>query len=86
MNTSFALLNLGGGEIILIVALILILFGSKTLPNMAKGLGAGIEDFRKENVRQQESIEWSRNEIFLIVTLICLTVIEVLALGAWLLQ
>jgi hypothetical protein len=28
MNTSFALLNLGGGEIILILALILIVYGA----------------------------------------------------------
>jgi TatA/E family protein of Tat protein translocase len=38
--------NLGGGEIILILALVLILFGAKKLPDLAKGLGRGIHEFR----------------------------------------
>ena len=41
------LFNLGGGEIILILALILILFGAKKLPELAKGLGQGIKEFKK---------------------------------------
>ena len=36
MNTMFAIFNLGGGEIILILALVLILFGAKKLPELAK--------------------------------------------------
>jgi sec-independent protein translocase protein TatA len=43
----FGLFNLGGGEIILILALILILFGAKKLPELAKGLGQGIKEFKK---------------------------------------
>ena len=41
------LFNLGGGEIILILALVLILFGAKKLPELAKGLGTGIKEFKK---------------------------------------
>jgi sec-independent protein translocase protein TatA len=47
MNTIFGLFNLGGGEIILILALILILFGARKLPELAKGLGQGIKEFKK---------------------------------------
>jgi sec-independent protein translocase protein TatA len=47
MNTFFAIFNLGGGEIILILALILILFGARKLPELAKGLGQGIKEFKK---------------------------------------
>ena len=47
MNTLFGLFNLGGGEIILILALILILFGAKKLPVLAMGLGQGIKEFKK---------------------------------------
>src|SRR5947207_11902456 len=51
MNSLLAVLNLGGGEIVLILALILILFAARTLPNLAKGLGEGhgraIEEFMK---------------------------------------
>lgn len=43
----FGIFNLGGGEIILILALVLILFGAKKLPELAKGLGTGIREFKK---------------------------------------
>ena len=42
-----AIFNLGGGEIILILALVLILFGAKKLPELARGLGQGIREFKK---------------------------------------
>lgn len=38
---------MGGGEIILILALLLILFGAKKLPDVAKGMGRGLFQFRK---------------------------------------
>jgi sec-independent protein translocase protein TatA len=47
LNPVLALFNLGGTEIILILALVLILFGAKRLPELAKGLGAGIKEFKK---------------------------------------
>jgi len=43
-----ALFNLGGGEIILVLALVLILFGAKKLPELAQGLGQGLFTFRRE--------------------------------------
>jgi sec-independent protein translocase protein TatA len=46
-NPMLALFNLGGTEIILILALVLILFGAKRLPDLAKGLGTGIKEFKK---------------------------------------
>lgn len=36
----------GGYEIILIVVVILLLFGGKKLPELARGLGKGIKDFK----------------------------------------
>jgi sec-independent protein translocase protein TatA len=47
MNVMLGLFNLGGGEIVLILALVLILFGAKKLPELAKGLGTGIKEFKK---------------------------------------
>jgi sec-independent protein translocase protein TatA len=38
---------LGWGEIVLILAVVLILFGAKKLPELAKGLGTGIKEFKK---------------------------------------
>lgn len=51
-----ALLNLGGGEIILILAIVLILFGAKRLPELAKGLGQGIKEFKKATHNVSEEV------------------------------
>ena len=39
--------NLGAGEIILIVLVILILFGAKKIPELARGIGKGMSEFKK---------------------------------------
>ena len=46
MNIMFAW-GLGAWEVILILVAILILFGAKKLPELAKGLGTGIKEFKK---------------------------------------
>jgi len=46
MNIMFAGI-FGGWEIVLILAVVLILFGAKKLPELAKGLGQGIKEFKK---------------------------------------
>jgi sec-independent protein translocase protein TatA len=38
----------GGWEVVLILAVVLILFGAKRLPELARGLGEGFSRFRKE--------------------------------------
>src|SRR3989449_11411027 len=43
----FALFSFGGGEVILVLALMLILLGAKKLPDIARGLGEGFFEFRK---------------------------------------
>jgi len=47
LNPMLAIFNLGGGEILLILAIVLILFGAKKLPELAKGLGQGLKEFKK---------------------------------------
>ena len=39
--------NLGASEILLIVLAILILFGAKKIPELAKGIGKGMREFKK---------------------------------------
>ena len=46
MAAMLGLFGLGGGEIILILALVLILLGAKKLPELARGLREGIWRFR----------------------------------------
>jgi sec-independent protein translocase protein TatA len=46
MNTfMFGMLNMW--EIVLILAVVLVLFGARKLPELAKGLGQGIKEFKK---------------------------------------
>lgn len=48
-------LNIGGSEMILIVIAILLLFGGKKLPELARGLGKGIREFKdaSEGVKRE---------------------------------
>lgn len=61
-NTMFGLLNLGGMEIILILALVLILFGAKKLPELAKGLGQGIKEFKKATREVTDEVQRSMDD------------------------
>src|ERR1051326_5001286 len=51
----FAIL-FGGWEVVLILAVLLILFGAKKLPEIVRGLGEGVSEFRKSSgqVRSEE--------------------------------
>jgi sec-independent protein translocase protein TatA len=40
--------NFGVGEWLVVLLVILVLFGAKKIPDLAKGLGKGIRDFKKE--------------------------------------
>ena len=57
MNTTLAVLGLGGWEVILILAVVLVLFGAKKLPELAKGLGQGIKEFKKATNEVQNEIQ-----------------------------
>jgi sec-independent protein translocase protein TatA len=45
MNVMLAFLN--GPEIIVIAAVVFLMFGAKKLPELARGLGQGIKEFKK---------------------------------------
>ncbi len=55
IGTVLEFLNMGGGEIMLILAVVLLLFGGKKLPELARGLGKGIRDFKdaSEGVKRE---------------------------------
>lgn len=38
--------NLGGPEIILIMVVVLLMFGGKKIPEMMRGLGKGMKEFK----------------------------------------
>jgi sec-independent protein translocase protein TatA len=46
MNTLLFLGKLGTTEIILILAIVLLLFGGKKIPELMRGLGRGVKEFK----------------------------------------
>lgn len=50
MSQLLFLGNLGTGEIIIIAIIVLLLFGGKKIPELMKGLGKGVRNF-KEGVK-----------------------------------
>lgn len=59
MNTPFFLFlgDLGGGEIMLIMVVILIFFGANKIPELARGLGKGIREFKDASREIRSEIE-----------------------------
>jgi sec-independent protein translocase protein TatA len=47
----------GATEIILILAVVLLLFGGKKIPELMKGLGRGIKDFKDASKGNTDSSE-----------------------------
>ncbi len=50
------LFSIGGPEIILILFVILLLFGAKKIPELAKGLGKGIREFKDATKEVKDEI------------------------------
>ena len=57
MNAFFALLGLSGTELLVVMVVILVLFGAKRIPEFAKGLGKGINEFKKASKEVTDSME-----------------------------
>lgn len=57
-----ALFNPPGFEIILILALVLILFGATKLPDLSRGLGRGLFEFREATKKAADEIDDQASE------------------------
>jgi sec-independent protein translocase protein TatA len=55
MNTMLFLGNMGAGEWIWVLVIVLLLFGGKKIPELMRGLGRGVREFNdaKDNVRSE---------------------------------
>lgn len=53
----------GGIEIALIVLVILLLFGAKRIPELARGIGQGIQEFRKASDDIKKEIDKGSEEV-----------------------
>lgn len=47
--------GMGAQEIIIILIIVLVLFGGKKIPELMKGLGRGIKDFKDASKGEQEN-------------------------------
>ena len=63
MILSGLLFGPGGGEIMVVLLLVLLLFGSKKIPEFAKGLGKGIRQFKDATNGIQKDIQSNVNDI-----------------------
>jgi len=50
-------MNLGPFEIILIVLVVLLIFGGKKIPELARSLGKGLKEFKKAKEDINDSID-----------------------------
>jgi sec-independent protein translocase protein TatA len=58
MTSQIALIfGLGGTELILILLVVLLLFGAKKIPELARGLGSGIREFKDASREIKREIE-----------------------------
>jgi sec-independent protein translocase protein TatA len=57
------LLFISGSEIFIIVLVVLVLFGAKKIPELAKGLGKGMREFKKATDDIKKEINDSSNDI-----------------------
>lgn len=59
MNLSVLLGMIGPNQIIIILVIVVLLFGAKKIPELMKGVGKGIKDFKDATKGNDEE---SRNE------------------------
>lgn len=57
------LLFISGAEIFIILVVVLVLFGAKKIPDIAKGLGKGMREFRKATDDIKKELSDSSSDI-----------------------
>ena len=56
-------MNLGPWEIVLIILFVIILFGGKKLPELARGLGLGLKEFKKATHEIKDEVQNATDEV-----------------------
>ena len=56
-------MNLGPWEIVLILLFLIILFGGKKLPELARGLGLGLKEFKKATREIKDEVQNAADEV-----------------------
>ena len=60
--TSPSLAFIGGTEIMWIAIVVLVLFGAKKVPELMKGVGTGIKEFKKASRDVQDEVQRAMDE------------------------
>lgn len=63
MKATLLFFEVGGGELLLILLFVLIFFGSKKIPELARGLGKGIRELKDASAGIRREIESEANKI-----------------------
>jgi len=50
-----------GMELLIILGIIVLLFGAKKIPDLAKGIGQGIKNFKKE-MKEEDTVETAQTD------------------------
>lgn len=61
-SAVLAFMGLGGQEIFLVALFVLLFFGAKKIPELMRGLGQGINEFKNATKDVKESIEKSMDD------------------------
>ena len=56
-------MNLGPWEIVLIILFVIILFGGKKLPELARGVGLGLKEFKKATREIKDEVQHTADEV-----------------------
>ncbi|PWJ59625.1 sec-independent protein translocase protein TatA [Dyadobacter jejuensis] len=60
--TVLAFMGLGGQEVFLVALFVLLFFGAKKIPELMRGLGQGINEFKNATKDVKENIEKSMED------------------------
>lgn len=63
MNATLLFLSFGGGEILVVFLVVILFFGSKKIPELARGLGRGMREFKDATSGVQREIEESMRDV-----------------------
>jgi len=57
INQTLLFFNIGGGEVFVILLVVIMFFGAKKIPELARGLGKGIREFKDASNNIQREIQ-----------------------------
>ena len=60
---AFGVGNFGGPDLIIILVIVLVLFGARKLPELARGLGQSMNEFRKAREEFDRELHSATNDL-----------------------